>query len=127
MFQVRMGVPWVAWIRCATNILGAQQKQQISKMILDFLSRVLLVPFIYNAQIHIVIICIAMEVFTTTPNGLDRLIFTFSVGDVISKKSKLEYKVCRSTPMCIVLCHARIIYVHSTSLEMSKVCIHLGV
>ena len=28
---------------------------------------------------------------------------------------------------CIALCHARIIYVHSTSPGMSRVCIHLGV
>jgi hypothetical protein len=62
---------WMAWIRCATNILGAQQIQQISKMILDFISGVLHVSVIYSAQIHTVIICIAMEVFATAPNGLD--------------------------------------------------------
>jgi hypothetical protein len=29
--------------------------------------------------------------------------------------------------VCIVLCHARIIYIHSTSVGMSRVCIHIGV
>jgi len=43
-------------------------------MILDFLSDVLHVPVIYSAQIHTMIICIAMESFTTAPNGLDRLL-----------------------------------------------------
>ena len=51
----------------------------------------------------------------------------FSVGDVAPEKSRLECKVCRSTPMCIALSHARILYVYSTSPEMSRVCIHLGV
>jgi hypothetical protein len=69
-----MGVPWMPWIRCAMDILGAQQKQQIYKMILDFLSGVLHVPVIYSAQIHTMIICIAMEVFATAPNRLYRLL-----------------------------------------------------
>jgi hypothetical protein len=43
-------------------------------MILDFLSDVLHVPVIYSAQIHTMIICIEMELFTTAPNGLDRLL-----------------------------------------------------
>ena len=30
-------------------------------------------------------------------------------------------------PVCIALCHARILYVHSTSPEMSRACIHLDV
>jgi hypothetical protein len=51
----------------------------------------------------------------------------FSVGNVAPKKSKLECKICRLTPVCIALCHARILYVHSTSPEMSRACIHLGV
>ena len=51
----------------------------------------------------------------------------FDVGDVAPEKSRLLFKVCRSTPVCIALCHARIIYVHSTSSEMSRDCIHLGV
>ena len=49
------------------------------------------------------------------------------MGDVSPKKSRLECKVRRSTPACIALCHAHIIYVHSTSQVMSKACIHLGV
>ena len=51
----------------------------------------------------------------------------FSMGSVAHEKSKLEYKVCHSIPVCMVLCHARIIYVHSISSEMARACIHLGV
>ena len=51
----------------------------------------------------------------------------FSMGIVAPKKSKLECKICRSTPVCMALYHARIIYVHSTSFEMARACIHLGV
>ena len=51
----------------------------------------------------------------------------FSVGDVAPEKLRLECKVCRSTPVCIALCHARILYVHSTYPKMSRGCIHLGV
>jgi hypothetical protein len=49
------------------------------------------------------------------------------VGDIVPEKSRLKCKICRSTPTCIALRHARIIYVHSTSPGMSKTCIHLGV
>ena len=49
------------------------------------------------------------------------------MGDIAPEKSRLEYKVYRSTPVCIALCHARIMYVHSTSSEMSRACTHLGV
>ena len=51
----------------------------------------------------------------------------FFCGRYCPEKSRLECKVCRSTPACITLCHARIIYVHSTSPGMSRACIHLGV
>jgi hypothetical protein len=49
------------------------------------------------------------------------------VGNVAPEKSRLECKVCRLTSVCIALCHARILYVHSTSPKMSRACIHLGV
>ena len=52
---------------------------------------------------------------------------SFFVKDVAPKKSRLECKVCHSTPVCIVVYHAHIIYVHSTSSEMSRTCIYLGV
>jgi hypothetical protein len=51
----------------------------------------------------------------------------YDVGNVSLTRSTVECKVCRSTPVCIVLYHARIIYIHSTSVGMSKACIHLGV
>ena len=50
---------------------------------------------------------------------------SFSMGIVAPERSKLECKVCRSTSVCIALCHACIIYVHSTSSEMARACIHL--
>ena len=50
----------------------------------------------------------------------------FVVGNVLPTRSTIEYKVCRSTFVCIPLCHARIIYIHSTSVGMSKIYIHLG-
>ena len=51
----------------------------------------------------------------------------YFVGDVAPKISRLECKVCHLTAMYIAFCHARIIYVHSTSPWMSRICIHLGV
>ena len=50
----------------------------------------------------------------------------FFMSIVAPEKSKLECKVCRSTPVCMVLCHVRIIYVHSISSEMARACIYLG-
>ena len=44
-----------------------------------------------------------------------------------SQRSTIDCKVCPSTHVCIALCHARIIYIHSTSVEMSRTCTHLGV
>ena len=68
-----------------------------------------------------------MEVFLTILNGLDQLLSYFLWEMLPHKKSRLEYKICRSTPVCISLCHTRIIYVYSTSPKMSKTCIHLGI
>ena len=42
-------------------------------------------------------------------------------------RSTIECKVCRSTLVCIILCHAQIIYIHSTFVGMSKTYIHLGI
>jgi hypothetical protein len=52
---------------------------------------------------------------------------SFDVGVVPPIRSTVECKVCRSTPVCIAFYHARIIYIHSTSVGMSKACIHHGV
>ena len=51
----------------------------------------------------------------------------FVVDNVPPTRSIIECKICRSTPLCIVLYHAQILYIHSTSVNMSKTCIHLGV
>jgi hypothetical protein len=51
----------------------------------------------------------------------------FAVGNVPPTRSTVECKVCRSMPVCIALCHARILYIHSTSVRMSRACIHIGV
>ena len=47
----------------------------------------------------------------------------FVVGDVAPARSTFKCKVCRPPHVCISLCHARILYVYSTSIEMSRVCI----
>jgi hypothetical protein len=51
----------------------------------------------------------------------------FAMDVVLPTKSTVECKVCHSTPVYIALCNARIIYIHSTSVGMSRACIHLGV
>ena len=51
----------------------------------------------------------------------------FVVGNVAPTRSTIKCKVCRSTPVCIALCPARILYIHSASVGMSRACIHLGV
>ena len=45
----------------------------------------------------------------------------YSVGDVVSKKSRLECEVYCSMPLYITLCHARKIFVHSMPRGMSRV------
>ena len=52
---------------------------------------------------------------------------SYVVGDVFPIRSTIECKVYRSIHVCIVLCHARIIYNLFTSLGMSRACTHLGV
>lgn len=49
------------------------------------------------------------------------------VGSVTLDNSRLRCKVCRSIFVYIVLCHAPIIYVHSTYVGIYRVCIPLGV
>ena len=51
----------------------------------------------------------------------------FVVGYGPPTRSTVEYKICRSTPVCIVLCHDRNTYIHSRAVGMSRACIHLGV
>lgn len=75
---------------------------------------------------NFMITCIAMQVSVTTLNVSYQLV-PHSLWMLLPlKSSRLEYKVCCSTPVCIALCHVRIIYVHSTSFEMSRTCIYLG-
>ena len=49
------------------------------------------------------------------------------MDNVTHEKSRLKCKVYHSTSLCIALCYACIIYVHSTFFGMSRVCIHLDV
>ena len=51
----------------------------------------------------------------------------FMVGTDPPEKSKVQCKVCHTAPICLDVCYAKIIYVHSQSSNMSRVCIHLGV
>jgi hypothetical protein len=63
-------------------------------------------------------ICTSVDLSNTSP---------FPFKSVPTTRSTVEYKVCRSTPVCIALCHTRILYIHSTSVGMSRACIHIGV
>ena len=38
----------------------------------------------------------------------------------------MECKVCHSIPVCLVVCFAYIVYVHSTHVGMTRAWIHLG-
>ena len=58
-------------------------------------------------------------------NGSTLLLFV--MGNVLPTRSTIECKICHSTHICIALCHARIIYIHSTSVGISKTCTYLGV
>lgn len=51
----------------------------------------------------------------------------FSMEDFALKKSGSDCEVCRYTPIYIALCHALIIYVHSTFLGILRICMQLGV
>ena len=77
---MRMDDPRMAWTRCATDTVGAQQKLQIAKTILDSPTSVILVLDICNAQTSIVITCIATEAFPIAFNGLDQHPFYFGGG-----------------------------------------------
>lgn len=52
---------------------------------------------------------------------------SFFVGIVASDKCKVECKVCHYTPICVVVCNACILCIHSTTLGMYRAYIHLGV
>ena len=123
-FQVRMAAQWTAWTRCMTHALGAPPKPQISKTILDCPSDALLVQVISNIKLTIVITCIAMGVSVTKPNGLVQLLshLLWVMGPLLGPLSSVRYVV----PVCIASCHARIIYILSIYVGMSRVCIHLG-
>lgn len=86
MFIVNIVVTCMPWIRCAMVIFDVQQLQQISKIILGFYLGVLYAPVICSARINIMIICIAMKVFTTTPNRLNRLLSHF-LGKMLPPKN----------------------------------------
>lgn len=53
--------------------------------------------------------------------------FPFVVGNVVLTRSIIKCKICHSTHVCIALCHAQIVYIYSTSIGMSIICVHLDV
>lgn len=55
--------------------------------------------------------------------GWDPFLYHFFVGNVALDKCK----VCYYTPICVVVCNACIVYMHSTTLGMYRIYIHLGV
>lgn len=67
--QMHTGDSWMAWTRCAMDILGATLRPQITKLILKCLSDTQLVQVIFNALMITMIICIAMQVYATTLHG----------------------------------------------------------
>ena len=108
-----MFVPWMAWIRCVTDIPSIQQKQQISKIILDSLLDVLLVPVICSMQKNILIICIVMEVSTIASNGLDRPYLIFC-GRCCPRKIIIENVsiLFHTNVYCVVSCSHNICPLH---------------
>jgi len=80
-----------------------------------------LVLIISNSKMITSITCITTKVCATIPHGLHGSTFLpFGVGNVSSWKIRLECNIWCSTHVCIALCDARIIYVQSTSTNMSK-------
>ena len=49
------------------------------------------------------------------------------VGTDSQEKPKIQCNVCHTFPKCFDVCYAKIIYVHSQSSKMSRVCIHWDV
>lgn len=80
-----------------------------------------------NAQTTFVITSSVMEVLEITLSGQGPLLAHFFVGIVAFEKLWLECKVCHSTHVCLAICFAHILYVHSSRVEMAKICIHLDV
>ena len=80
-------------IRCATDALGAPPKPQMSKMILDCPSGVLLVPVISNVKIAFV-----MGFSITARNELGQLLSDGSMG--------WSYAICRYISNFITHCHS---------------------
>ena len=69
--QVHMDVPWMAWIRCAMEILGPQQRQLITKKVWDSHLGIV-VCCISSAQMTIVITNVSIgREFAIVANGLD--------------------------------------------------------
>lgn len=108
---MHMDIPWMAWIKCAMDTLGTQPKQLNIHNEFGSSFRFFLIV-ISNAQMTIMITSITIGGFATTTSGLDQL-SSFLVGSVAPDKSRLECKICRSTPVCIALCYVCILYIHS--------------
>lgn len=125
-FQVHMATQWMTWTRCAMVALGIPPKPQISKMTLDCLFDDLLVQVISNVRMLTAITCIATEVCAIAPSEQVHLISHLLWVMLPLLDPFFECKVCRAPHVCIALCHARILYVRSTSIKMSRAYIHLG-
>lgn len=83
---------------------------------------------ISNGMMVIVIICISIMVCARTPNRSVHLFSHFMwVMLPLVDLSNIQCRVCRPTHLCIILCHAPIICIHSTSIMTSRACIPFGV
>ena len=116
--QVHIDGLQMTCIRCAIDILGAQQKQLISIIILDSHLGIHLVLVISSVQIIIVMITISIGGGggVHCSKWIGSTLILLLVGSEAPVKSILECKIYHSTHVRIVLCHAHILYVHSYNL-----------
>ena len=106
-----------------TYMLGVDSTQQTIKMNLVWQSRRSHALAISNALIILVRTYRKMVEYATIPSGLA----AFVVGLGPPKLPSVLCMGCHSPPICLDVCHAKILYIHFASLEMSCACIHLGV
>ena len=123
-FLVLVVVQWMAWTRFMLDMFGANPKLQTPKVSLVCLSGSACMcwpspmpPMIFMS------ICHVMVELVTILSGLA----AFVVGLGPPKLPSVLCMGCHSPPICLDVCHAKILYFHFASLEMSCACIHLGV
>ena len=79
---------------------------------------------ISNALTLLVSIFFEMVEFAINTKWID---ITFVVDKELPNGSRVQCKVCHSPPICFNICHAKTIYVHSTSFYMFHAYIYIHV